>query len=657
MRTNKTTKVFFCASFFSLIFFFMPISFAFADGIVSIHVRYEDFVAFDGTTTLPDATTTTLNDSNGVPRPISSDSALYLLSTVASSSQTFSMSDLEYYSSFGEFYVNCLDINATSTIHACGNWQYAVNGGDPSVGSDQYIATTSDNIYFYYGNQRQFSVSATSTDTVTPIVVTVQKYDYTNNSWLPLSGETVDATEPNPSDEWNPFIIATSTSDASGTASLLISDAGTYNIGLSDNGFYPTQITVATATEATSSETETTSPASESGSGGGGGASHQNINITNAFGFLESNEGQDGSFDSVLYTDWAAVAFGAGSENSYRDKITAYERSVSPKNFSSATDYERHAMALEALGINPYTGTDTDYIQKIIDDFDGTEVGDPSLVNGDIFAIFPLVKAGYSANDPIIQKIVGYIVSKQNADGSWNESVDLTAAAIQALAAVPSVAGTLQAQNRAQAYILSEQESNGGFGSDGSTSWSLQAIAALGESGSSWTDSGNDPNDYLYNLQQTDGGIGALSEDENTRVWETSYAIPAALGDPWLSILSSFSKPAGISSAASVSIGASTNQTEQVVATTTNAAEASSSPVVFQTTPIPVVERAVVSVQTTKRAQPKDISTSTKESESTSTQITTVPSKSPDKPVMESVVVATTCLSALAVGIYLLIII
>lgn len=534
---------------------------AFADGIVSIHVRYKDFVAFYATTTLPSATTTTLNDSGGTPHPISSDSALYLLSLTQASSTTFSISDLQYYSSFGEFYVNCLDINATSTIHACANWQYAVNGSVPEVGSDQYIATTSDDIYFYYGGQRQFFVSATSTDTVTPISITVQKYDFTDNSWSPLSGEVVDATEPNPNDEWNPFIIATSTSDDSGTASLLLTNAGTYNIGLADDGFYPTEIIVATSTPVSP-------PATQNSGGGGwsGGIIHHSIDVNKAFNFLYSNQSLDGSFGSILYTDWAAIAFGAGSENSSKDKISNYEKSVASNNFSSATDYERHAMALMALGINPYTGTDTNYVQKILNEFDGTQVGDPSLVNDDIFSIFPLIESGYSPSDSIIQKIVANIISKQNSDGSWQGGVDMTSAAIQALELTPSLPNVSQSISKARTYLSLQEGSDGGFGSSGSTSWALQAISSLGESATSWTNNSNNPDDYLYALQQADGGVEPMSENTNTRIWATAYAVPAVLNKPWASILSSFSKPVDNSGVTTGSVG---EEQIQNLATTT----------------------------------------------------------------------------------------
>ncbi len=535
---------------------------------VTLNVRYQDSVVFSGTVLLPVATTTTLNDSTGTPHPISSDSALYLLSQAAASSTVFSLSDLDYYSSFGEFYVNCLDINATpaiasSTVHACADWQYAVNNSNPSEGSDQYIAAPNDDIYFYYGNQRQFSVSATSTDTVTPVTVTAQKYDYTNNTWVPLAGEVVGATQPDPSNPWSPLVVATSTTNANGTTTLLMTDAGVYDIGLSDDGYYPTvAVTVATSTATT------TLPVGTSG-GGGGGSTQSLFNVSQALSYLASKQNANGSFDGSLYTDWAAIALAAGPQSQSRSEITNYEQSA-PNTAVSATDYERHAMALEALGINPYTGTSVNYIQGIVNDFDGTQIGDPSLVNDDIFAIFPLLKAGYTISDPIISKDIQFIISQQSGNGSWG-SIDLTAAAIQALSQVQSLNGVSVAMGRAENYLKSS-ETGGGFGTSYATSWALQAIAALGQSPSQWQQGSVTPLSYLAGYQQTDGGVEVSTTPDDSRVWATSYAIPAALGESWPAMLSSFPKStssSGSSGSSSGTSGTTSTSTPAVVATST----------------------------------------------------------------------------------------
>jgi hypothetical protein len=63
-------------------------------------------------------------------------------------------------------------------------------------------------------------------------------------------------------------------------------------------------------------------------------------------------------------------------------------------------------MAIMSLNINPYQGTETNYIEKIIDSFDGNQFGDSSLYNDDVFALLVLLKAGYKYNDEIIKNVV-----------------------------------------------------------------------------------------------------------------------------------------------------------------------------------------------------------------------------------------------------------
>ena len=138
---------------------------------------------------------------------------------------------------------------------------------------------------------------------------------------------------------------------------------------------------------------------------------------------------------------------------------------------------------------------------------------------------------------------MAYIISKQNSDGSWIGGIDMTAATIQALSMTSSISGVSQSLSKARLYLSSGQQSNGGFGSSFSTSWALQAVVSLGESGTSWLNSNKNPYDYLYSSQQSDGGLESVSSDINTRLWATAYAIPASLNKPWSAILFSFPKP------------------------------------------------------------------------------------------------------------------
>ncbi|NQV88528.1 MAG: terpene cyclase/mutase family protein [Parcubacteria group bacterium] len=392
----------------------------------------------------------------------------------------------------------------------------------------------------------KISVSTTTPEVNGTTTVSVSEFGFDsfwNGVWLSSASSSIDIYE------------TSFSTDTNGNYDLLATSTDSFSIKATKSGFLDSSsiiISPVISPEIESATTTTeivTSSSSSAGSGGGtvnnNVVTHNNIDTSKAFQFLLDNQKSDGSFGYSLYTDWAAIAFALGSQNSGKEKIINYLKCASDTS-ANITDYERHAMALMALGINPYSGTSVNYIQKIVNSFDGNQIGDVSLVNDDVFAIFPLIKAGYSSGDPIIQKIVAYIISKQNSDGSWVGGIDMTAATIQALSMTPSISGVNQALDNARTYLSTGQQSNGGFGSSFSTSWALQAIASLGESGTNWLKNNNNPYDYLYSTQQSDGGLEALSQDINTRLWATVYAIPASLNKPWSVILSSFSKPVDV---------------------------------------------------------------------------------------------------------------
>ena len=190
-------------------------------------------------------------------------------------------------------------------------------------------------------------------------------------------------------------------------------------------------------------------------------------------------------------------------------------------------------MALMSLGINPYNDTKINYIKKITDSFDGTQFGDKTLINDDIFALVVLKNSGYSVNDELIIKDLNYIISKQDKDGSWG-SVDMTAAGVQSLKGFENIAGVVDAILKGEKYIITNQKIDGGFDNLSSTSWVLQILfenkeILKGEA-------------YLASKQEVDGGMEWIGTDLNTRIWATAYAIPAILHKPWSIILNNFSK-------------------------------------------------------------------------------------------------------------------
>src|SRR3989344_2920820 len=387
---------------------------------------------------------------------------------------------------------------------------------------------------------------------------------------------------------------------------------------------------IATSTPATSTPPSDPPPPPDD-EGGGGGSSHRQLVVNNALAFLATKQRSDGSFDSSgsLLTDWVAIAFASVGSNSAKTQLKNYLLSASP-TFSSVTDYERHAMALEALGINPYSGTSRDYIAPIVAAFDGTQIGVSSLVNDDIFALLPLMHAGYSTSDSIIQKTVLFIIAQQKANGSWGDA-DMTAAAIQALQKVTSLPNVDDSVTKAEGYLHTQQQSNGGFiGASGvnsfSTSWALQAIAALGQSSSSWTPGSKTPEDYLAALQQSDGGVDITSTPEAMRIWATAYAIPAAQNKTWDSLLSSFSKPKASTEIANSVVGTTTPSTATttvatLTATTTPPLDTSTPLVLGAATSTPTI----APVPTPKKPTPKKVVTTTKKDIAPTIEATSTP--------------------------------
>ncbi len=282
----------------------------------------------------------------------------------------------------------------------------------------------------------------------------------------------------------------------------------------------------------------------QNSSGGGGNSDISALKIFDAetaLAYLKGVQQTDGSFgEQALYTDWAAVAFGAMEESgsAYNSLLGYFSANNSVS--SLITDNERRAMSLLALGQNPYSFHGVNYIESIIADFDGAQFGDADLVNDDIFALIPLASAGYGEEDIEIVKAVSFIISEQRTDGSWENSIDVTAAAVQALKLFDNSSGTEEVISKAEDYLKNSQNEDGGWDNIFSTSWALQAENALG---ASWTNAGKNGLDYLATMQTADGAVSSSLETLVNKIWATSYAIPAGLGKPWDDILQSVSRP------------------------------------------------------------------------------------------------------------------
>jgi len=543
---------------------------------VSAPVETASIAVRDGSTligpvsvTLPDASAAAVPiapSGSTTSYTVPARSVLALLSSLDAATSTFDITDLEYSNDFASFLLNCISVSGGAAGGDCYSWTYAVNGAFPAVGMDHTTLANGDTAYIFFGDSIKVATDKSSVATGESFTVTVTKYDPATGTYIADPNEVVGAVQFDAN--FNRTEFATTTTDASGQATLSIPTAGDYLVGTQTTGYFPNaSITV-------------TAAATGSGGGGGGGAgiTHTTFNIPAALAYLSGKQNADGSLASASISDWVALAFAAENPGAALTKLTQYETSTAP-SLASATDYERHAMALEALGINPYSGTGVDYITPIVNSFDGTQFGSTGLDNDDIFALFPLLHAGYSSSDSMIQKDVAFILSRQEADGSWDESTDMTAAAIDALGPLFDITGVNDALVKAVIYLKTTQQSDGGWSAIDSTSWAQTAIngsIAAQTPGlsteSAWAaSSGFYPSDALASGQQIDGAVQSTATDAATRVWSTAYAVLAASGQDWSSVLHTFAKPVTAVGGSSTTSTTSTASTTQSTATTTAA--------------------------------------------------------------------------------------
>ena len=517
---------------------------------ISLTIRDGNTKIFEGAVPLQVAGTIDLNDNTGTTHSIDAQSVLSLINDADILSTDFSISDLEYYSSFGSLYLKC--ITGTTTGEKCDNWQYTVNNTYPSIGMDQKVLSDGENVYLYFGPQYKITLNSNSITTSDTLTATAQEYDYQNDAWIMRTGVTVGLTQPNPENPWTPTEIQTAAVDANSEANFSSIPEGSYNVGIKEDFYFPTE--TLTVTAAPASDTGFSSSSSGSGSRKNkntgsvlGIETKVKFNLEKAFEFIISQQKENGSFGENLYTDWTAIALAGGNYQNQTIKLIKYftESKFEDRHL---TDYERHAMALMTLGLNPYNTNNENYIKKITDSFDGKQFGDTNQDNDDIFALIILQNAGFTQSDKIIADDISFILNRQKENGSWDESVDMTSAGIQAIATEEfSPAKINTALKKAKEFLKQNQKDDGGWGNVSSTAWAIGGIWALSEKPENWIKNENTPLDYLAINQDIDGGIKNLSAREGgeslqNKIWETAYAITALSGKTWNQIMQKFEK-------------------------------------------------------------------------------------------------------------------
>lgn len=478
-------------------------------------------------------------------------SVLGILKNLSATSTDFSITDISYSAAQAVFSINCIAVPVSAAIPDCGIWTFAVNGIYPLNSINQQLINSGDTVYLFLGTTHKTNLSSSSIAAGQQFTATAQQFDLTTGNYKPLTGVTIGAGTLNTDSSFTE--TASSTVDANGQAIFTINSEGNFSVGIKDDDYQPlTSITITSAT------------------GGGGATGNTTFNLPLALAFISSKQNPDGSIDSVNTSNWAAIAFASLNPGSAKDKLKNYLLTSAPAPVATL-DYEQRAMALMALGVNPYSGSSINYIAQITNAFDGTQIGTTGDVD-DIFALIVLEHAGFTSSDPIIQKEAAYILSKQQPNGAWDKSPDMTAAAIQALGLLFDIHGVNASLGQAAGFLASTEQPNGSWGNIDSTSWVQIAINAIIEAHTPgfdteapWTtQAGSVPTDALAAAQQPDGGVTAAS-----RILSTSYAITAASGRSWVSLLGFFQKTTASALALGGGIGNLPGSTATSTATST----------------------------------------------------------------------------------------
>lgn len=494
-------------------------------------IRVNETVVWQGSAPVVTGEDVNIFDNVGNRHQVASNSVLGVLKSIDESNDNFSMSNLQYYDSFGSFYLKCI---ASSVGESCDNWQYAVGGITPWSSIDQTLLSGGETVGIYFGTPHNLALSKNEVLVDEHFTATAQKYNYLDNTWSPLTGVSVGVTLPNPTDQWNPIVVASYGVDSNGSAEIFISEVNNYTLGIVEAYYFPAYsinvLPKPVVTGGGSAVVVTTNNNDVS-------TIKKTFNLEKAFEFLKNNQDAVGSFGGEdLYTDWTAIAYGAN--NLKNDNLLSYLK-LKKESYQFLTDNERRAMALMALNENPHNFNGVNYIAPIVKSFDGLQFGDPNIINDDVFAIIVLSNVGYVIEDELIHKTILYIISKQKENGSWEDSVDLTSVTIQMLKPYENFENTQSIITNATKYIENKQKNDGGFDGAFSTSWVMQLMKILNIN---FVKENNDPFMYLANLQQEDGGVLVQTETIQSRIWATSYAIPAFLGKTWGEILYKFPK-------------------------------------------------------------------------------------------------------------------
>ena len=238
---------------------------------------------------------------------------------------------------------------------------------------------------------------------------------------------------------------------------------------------------------------------------------------------------------------WVTMALSAAGEDSDADYLKIFVG-------ASASDYEAAILALVAAGKDPKSFPNENFVQKLKSFYSGGQIGDPSLLNDDIFGLLALLAAGEPIGDEVVSSAKNFVIQNQNADGGWafailsGSDTNMTAMAIMALLE-SGVSKSNANISKAIQYLKDAQNSDGGFPYDpkspfgtssdaSSDAWVLSALNKLGENLNDWKKDERGPAEHLSGLETSAGYFEyqkGNGEDAFSPI-TTSYALIALRG-------------------------------------------------------------------------------------------------------------------------------
>ncbi len=275
-------------------------------------------------------------------------------------------------------------------------------------------------------------------------------------------------------------------------------------------------------------------------------------NIGSALDFLNGSQQPTGAINGFPDSAWAALAITAAGEdpaagrwqpcnwsliyylrNEPKDSIMGMPSGSNPPGLFRVNDFARMILVTSAVGEDPTSFGDVNYLVMLKSFYDGQQFGDPDLVEDDALAILALVSCG--DNDvEMISNAVSTIKDQQNDDMGWSSvagksDVKVTSLVIQALIAAGENRDS-QVITDALDYLKTEQEDDGGFSDARTTSYAIQAIVAAGQDPSTYLLNGKSPLDYLIDLQQDDGSFNYTMNMSMYPGSTTIFPVPALYG-------------------------------------------------------------------------------------------------------------------------------